>query len=239
MTKKRIIATLLTVALTVGSSVGTMAAITDMAGAGTGQEITGTSTVKTPTIKITVPTTAAIVINPFQLKHTIDDVEYTDQIISVPQDIDNESDVAVKINIEGFLAKPTNDGITIMSATAAKATAKSAYLALAVADKDGDNKLPASLTDIQAAAKAKKAALVVAQKDDGKNKGGALVGAWELAAPAEGEKESASFKIVGDVNANPTKVNSDKTVSADPWLSTDTIPVSFKFTFTPQIVTAD
>jgi len=237
MTKK-IISAVLAAAMTVTSFSMVMAVpnVTDMAGAADGKEVSGTAIVNLPEIKITVPTTAALVVNPFKMTYTNDTthVSGSDQIVSVKQDIESESNVALAVNVSALKATPAEgSGITIMTGTAAKATAKSAYVALAIGDASGTDALKTTYADIQDQAKNKKAVLVAAKNDAA---GASLANAYVIPAKTT-EAQKASFILTGDVNANPTKKDTDgKTVIADPWKSTDTIAVGFKFTFTPQII---
>jgi hypothetical protein len=236
MTKK-IISAVLAAAMTVTSFSMVMAApaaLNTMEGAGTGAEVSGTSTTNLPVINITVPTTAALVVNPFQMAYDQDGVKGSDQIVSVKQDITSESNVALAVNVSALKATPAEgSGITIMTGTAAKATAKSAYVALAIGDASGTDALKTTYADIQAQVKDKKAVLVAAKNDAN---GASLANAYVIPAKTDAVQK-ASFILTGDVNANPTKKDTDgKTVIADPWKASDTIAVGFKFTFTPQIV---
>lgn len=238
--KKKIFSAVMAMTMVMGLSLSAFAAdpatLDDPTKATTGQDITGQSSILTPTISITVPTTADIVVNPFQLKSTIDETDYYDQIVSIPQEISNASNVGVEVNVEGL--KVTVDGaslnattkkwespITVMTGTAKSAKTKSIYLYLAVGT-DANEK------DIKA----------VADHDaSGKEVAGAsLAKAAILEAGTAENPKKVAFQVKGDVNANPTKevLQADgktKLTVADPWVSTDKVTVSFKFTFTPII----
>lgn len=234
MTKK-IISAVLAMAMTVTSFSMVMAEpnVSGMDGAAGGADVAATGKINLPTISITVPTTASLVVNPFQMAYDKDGVKGSDQIVSVKQDIASDSDVAVAVNVSALKATPA-EGITIVQATAAKATAKSAYIALAIGDAEGTDALATSYADIQAQVKSKKAVLVAAKNDA---TGASLANAYVIPAKTTATQK-ASFILTGDVNANPTKKGADgKTMEADPWTAADTINVGFKFTFTPQIVT--
>lgn len=135
--KKKLAALVLAVTMVMGTGLTVCAeTISDMAGAAEGQTITGDATLNLPTIKVTVPTTADIVINPFQMVYTdSEDNKSSDQIICVPQDIVNESNVAVAVNVADLTAKDVSDGILISTtALTDKITTKSAFLYLEVVE---------------------------------------------------------------------------------------------------------
>lgn len=239
--KKRLAALALAATMVVGSGLtvcASSASISDMAGAAAGQEITGDASMNLPTISVTVPTTANIVINPFQMDYKFDrddenEQPKNNQIICAPQDIVNESDVAIAVNVAELTAKNVSDGILISTtALTDKTTTKSAFLYVEVKE---DGKEFAAKYD----AKSTNQVVVPYVKDgDTKTKKGAKDAVVVLGAkPEDGDGTKAQFTINGAVVANPTKVNEDKTVSPAPWLASDTLTVSFKFTFTPQIVT--
>lgn len=229
--KKRLMAFTLAATMMVGSALTVHAAnVTDMAGAGAGQEITGSGTIELPEIKITVPTSADIVINPFQMSCTVDSKTYSTQIISPEQEIVNESNVAVAVNIADLTAKDVADGVTISTTELTdKSTAKSAFLYLEVVNEDG------TLADKYTRAVNQVVVPYVAAGDT-RTKKGAKDAIVTLAA-GDSTATKAKFAIGGKVVANPTITDpATKVVSADPWTSTDTFGVSFKFTFTPQVI---
>lgn len=234
--KKRLAALALAATMVVGSGLtvcASSASISDMAGAAAGQEITGDASMNLPVIAVTVPTTADIVINPFQMEYEKDGVTGDAQIICVAQDIVNESNVAIAVNVAELTAKDVSDGILISTTPLTdKTTTKSAFLYVEVKE---DGKDFAAKYD----AKSTNQVVVPYVKDgDTRTKKGAKDAVVVLGAkPEDGDGTKAQFTINGAVVANPTKVNEDKTVSPAPWLASDTLTVSFKFTFTPQIVT--
>lgn len=224
--KKKIMSAVLSAIMIVGMSVPSFATdteITTLTGAtDTGAEVAIDSDVSLPVIKITVPTTTSIIINPFRLEVDIDgegDGEETsnDQIISTVQEISSESNVKLAVNVAQLKATP-KDGATIaiLAKTAKAATAKSAYLAMEI---DGDLSAASSTTKTTVVA-----STAGAKKD----------AAYMLDKGTAQTPSTCEFKIVGDVNPNPTKVVSKVTV-ADPWVSTDEIDIAVKFTFTPQL----
>lgn len=223
MMKKRLLALTLATTLALGSTMMVSAAdttIDDAAAAAAGQEVEGSSTVTVPTIKVTVPTTADFVINPYQTEYTGEDgLQGNSQIISAEQTITNESSVAVAVNVSELTAKGVSEGITIVTtAPTAKTTEKAAFLYLEVTDKEafetGYKKAENQVVIPLAGEKVK-----AASKD-------AIVTLAEGSVAAT----TAKYKIGGSVVANPTAAETT------PWAATDAIGVSFKFTFTPQVV---
>ncbi|MBD5464945.1 MAG: hypothetical protein HDR22_03870 [Lachnospiraceae bacterium] len=223
MMKKRLLALTLATTLALGSTMMVSAAdttIDDAAAAAAGQEVEGSSTVTVPTIKVTVPTTADFVINPYQTEYTGEDgLKGNSQIISAEQTITNESSVAVAVNVSELTAKGVSEGITIVTtAPTAKTTEKAAFLYLEVTDKEafetGYKKAENQVVIPLAGEKVK-----AASKD-------AIVTLAEGSVAAT----TAKYKIGGSVVANPTAAETT------PWAATDAIGVSFKFTFTPQVV---
>lgn len=236
--KKKIFSAVMAMTMVMGLSLSAFAddaVLNDSTKATTGQEITGESDILTPTIKVTVPTSADIVVNPFQLKSTISGTDYYDQIVSVPQTIKNESNVGVEVNVEGLkvavtgaalneTTKKWESPITVMTGTAKSAKTKSIYLYLAVGT-DANEK------DIKA----------VADHDaSGKEVAGASLAKAAILEAGDSTPTTVTFQIKGDVNANPTKdvLQEDgktKVTVADPWVDDDAVTVKFKFTFTPII----
>lgn len=232
--KKKVFACTLVMATILGSSLTAFAAdttISDMAGAGEGAELTGTSTVKLPTISVTVPTSADITINPFQMEFETDETEAdgstkkksTAAIYSATQEISSDSDVDIVVNVENLLATPS-DGITL-TAKAVTTGTKQLYLSLDVTDD---------------ANKVTSVVIPGAASDPTKSKPAAKTGLATLKANKNGDADDdtkATFKITGSAVANPTKTV-DRVVSADPWTSSDKVDIAMKFTFTPQVVKA-
>lgn len=239
--KRKLVALILAATMVAGtgltaSAADTTATIDAMDKAGAGQEITGAGEVNLPTIKVTVPTTADIVINPYQMEYTKDgdtDPLGSSQIISAEQEITNESNVAVAVNVVDLTATEVAEGVTISTtALTDKVTTKSAFLYLEVVKDD---------TDFAAAYNAKAANQVVVpyvKEGDTKTKKGAKDAIVTLEA-GDTTATKAKFKIGGSVVANPTKLSEDKkSTIADTWSEEDKFGISFKFTFTPQVIPA-
>lgn len=237
--KKKLAALVLAATMIMGAGLNVCASgtISDMAGAGTGQEITGTGEMNLPTIKVIVPTTVDFVINPFQMEYATDpddpSTKSSSQIICAPQEIANASDVAIAVNVSELTAKAVPEGVLISTtALTSKTTTKSAFLYLEV-KKDGEEfKTSYGTTNTN------QVVVPYVKEGDTKTKKGAKDALVVLAAGTDDAPQKAQFVLGGSVVANPTVINSDKTVSAAPWTDADKFNVSFKFTFTPQVVTA-
>ena len=234
--KKKLLTLLLAATMLVSSSVAVLAAdpaeLTDVEALGTGQAVEGTGEVNLPVIKVTVPTEVAFVLNPFQLEYEDTEgdsgIASNAQVATIAQKIESYSNVAVKVNVVEAYATPS-EGVTVATATTAggKVTTKSVFLWVAFGAEEGLGEVAydaKSTTQLVLGTEEKKASkLAVA----------------ELAAAAdEDTPEEVSFMLRGDMVANPVTVNSDKTTTANPWTDSDTVSVSMKFTFEPQIVTA-
>lgn len=234
--KKKLLSLVLVSAMVLGSAITASAtsSITDMAGTGTGTDVTGTSTVKVPTINITVPTSAAVVINPYKMTAQVGSDEINAQIATVPQEITNASDVKVAVNVENLKAVPS-EGVAVSATSLATKTtgAKSVFLFLEMQPGAKDDAVFTEKYDAKAAMLACPAAAAGTAEEKIKGTSKAAIITLD---EKDGTTTKASFKMGGDVIANPTKLDNKVTV-ADPWTSTDTVTFQFKFTFTPQVIT--
>lgn len=77
---------------------------------GTGYEIAVKSVVQKPALKVTLPTTATVAINPYRAAITVDGVEKYDTVLSPKMDVVNNSPCAVKVNVKGSVVTYTVDG---------------------------------------------------------------------------------------------------------------------------------
>lgn len=221
--KKKILSAILAMTMAMGLSISAYADTVvgnqedADATAAAGASLTVTSSTNLPVVKITVPTAAAVVINPFQLayKDTETGLDGNDQVVSVVKKITSDSNVPVAVNVEDFKATPTA-GITILGKSAVSAKTKSAYIYMAIGE------------DVNVA---KKFTTLVATNPTGDAKGAEKAAIYTLPAK-ETTATECQFIIRGDVNANP--VNTEG--AADPWAAANTVAISYKFTFTPQIV---
>ena len=91
-------------------------------------EIEVTGTTKVPTISITVPTSAAVTLNPYKLDVTIDSATKQDQVISAVYYIVNGSDVAIETEAT---VTGVAEGATFAAASVASSSDKTKQVYLA------------------------------------------------------------------------------------------------------------
>ncbi|MCD7731778.1 MAG: hypothetical protein LUI05_09855 [Oscillospiraceae bacterium] len=92
-------------------------------------DVTVDVTTNVPTLSVTVPTTAEIVINPYKLTVTTDAGDSTDTVISAEQEISNASDCAVSITVTGAVTVPeTSSAVVATAALKGTETTKSVFL---------------------------------------------------------------------------------------------------------------
>lgn len=214
---------------------------TSVSGIVAGHEVSGTTAMSLPTIKVTVPTALNVVINPYKIEYknkTVSTMKGSDQIVCLEQTIKNESDVAVEVNVKDLKVTEVSkdndkDAITI-SATP-------------ITDKDTDKKVFLYM-EVQPKATAFEAAynkssvnqivIPYVKEGDTKTKVGEKDKIVELGVGSTTATE-AKFKIGGNVVVNPTKMDTDtKKPVSNPWTESDMVTLSVKFTFTPIAATA-
>ena len=117
--KKRLLTLVLATTMVMSMSISAFAATIDDAGDLADQEVVvGESTVKEPTVKITVPTSTSIILNPYKISFEQNGAIVNNQVVSVPQVIVNESDVPVAVSISSL--KVTTD-VAMLAAENGKA----------------------------------------------------------------------------------------------------------------------
>lgn len=90
---KKLFASAIAMSMVMAMSLPTFAVETDLS---QNTEITGTTSA--PTIKIVVPSTGTVVLNPYKMSVESGDEEVTDTIISATQYIENHSNVDIQVN---------------------------------------------------------------------------------------------------------------------------------------------
>lgn len=190
-------------------------------------EITGTT--KTPTILIDVPTTGAVVVNPYKMKvlptgGTAGTDEVTDQIISATQWVQNKSDVAVKAaatvtgKVEGNAKLNATTTIPDPSNSKSKAlTTNSVYLVFEALVTDDATTAVADWKDAKQ--------VVVATKATTADLATLSAGTGTALGDAKG---CLAFHLAGDAVETPTTA----------WAAADKVNVTVAFTFTPTVETA-
>lgn len=169
---------------------------------------------KIPSVKVTVPTAGGIAVNPYKLKYEIDGSNYTEQIVSLPQYITNESDVPVSITATVTGAIPDNSKATfVTSAPTEKITTKAVYMYFECLPTKDDSTAPTWATSYD---KAKHILL---------NLTGTTLKNFVTMDAKDGTNAYAAYHFVGSVATNPSEA----------WASTDIVNATIAFTFTPQV----
>ncbi|MCI8371867.1 MAG: hypothetical protein HFI75_05645 [Lachnospiraceae bacterium] len=235
--KKKVLVSALTMAMVLDSSFSTFAAgsIDDMTKAAAGQDVVGDSTVQEPVIDVDVPTDANFAINPFGVVYTDTSVTpsvTSDAVIYSPvRQIQSNSNVDIAVNVSELKAESSTVTMASKDITA-KDTAKSVFLYMdMVVSGEG------VLADQYDSRSSNQLVIPQVGGSDSKAKPASKSNAALLKANDDtnaNDDSFALFKISGSAVANPTKTNSDKTITNDPWSTSDAVKVTIKFTFTPQ-----
>lgn len=178
--------------------------------------VDSTTTVKTPTIKITVPGDLGVAINPYQIEVSVDSEDLSDPISSKTHYLTNESDVPIKVGVTASAALGTGSNAVIATTNITKPdaeTKKSVFAYLRVAES-ADNSTALDLSDGY-------------QKTDVifTNKATTTDNLYTMPAGAD-TATYAAYRVGGVVATNP----------ASAWGATDTIDYKIVFNFTPEIV---
>lgn len=211
MKMKKLTSLALSSALALSLSVPAFAVdVTDLT-EGAEVEITGTTEV--PTIKVVVPATGKVILNPYGMTVTPEGGSAsTDQIISAPQFIQNASSIPIKV---GYTVTGTTEGDVALVTTdpAASETAKQVHLQFTIAKQTDDTATTITGTGQDVTT----TALVVNTTD---------AGAVEL--DKDGDTNAyAGFQLSGKATKNPDSV----------WTADDTIGATVAFTFAPNAST--
>lgn len=219
MKTRRLLALVLAATMVMGLSVTASASAT-LDGTKMEQEVTVTQTTTVPIISITVPTTAAINLNPYKLDVQVG-TQATDlstqQVISEPMKVKNGSNVPIIVSYTAKLEVPQSSKIVLAtSAPAATVTTKSAYIFAKAAKVDAEANVPA------------KGAAIAYDKNDC------------LVLTAKEQTKSAAFTLpkVGGTSESPVYSfgyvafgGSLATKPTEAWAATDTVNVTLKFSF--------
>ena len=221
MMRKRLLCVVLTLAMLF--SVQPAAAAT-----GTGNTrstvITATLTDKTPTIKVTVPSTAEVFLNPFRLPVSIDSKSSREQIVSTPCVIASESDVPLQVDVTviGQINEGSNMSLVTSSTKNSTSTSKRAFIYFEIQPADTDD--PSDVSWDAAYNRSNKNHIPVTTME--RSKTNILVLACTTLDGEIAEKGGyAAFRLTGDVIAAPKK----------PWTEDDGLTVEIAFTFTPLV----
>ena len=218
MNFKKIMSTALAGAMALSLSVPAFAAANSDTSLEQNTAITGTT--QAPTIKITVPATGAVVVNPYKMSVTPDggSTAVTDQIISATQYIENASDVAVKVSAQVTGTAAGNLAFATASTQTKAVTTNSVFMYFEMVASDDNSTEPTwataydskSTTQILVSTKATKKADMLT-----------LAAGTGTAAASTGAY--AAFHLAGDAASTPTTA----------WAAADKADVAIAFTFTP------
>lgn len=216
MRAKKVIATLLAATMVMSTSVMAYAAeITTPGESGTyTSTVTGDSAIQTPTIKITVPTTVSMTIDPYKIAEK-------NQIVSDDQFIINKSNVPISVGVGLYATKKTEASDITLATAALKGseTTKSvfAYLDM-VSSEDGSTATHTGTYDAKSPSQ-----FVLAYGTDAKYTTKANM--ITLAKGTDEKPTYAAYNFQGSVATKPAKA----------WAATDLLTVTTVFTFTPVL----
>ena len=216
MNFKKIMSTALAGAMALSLSVPAFAAANSDTSLEQNTAITGTT--QAPTIKITVPATGAVTVNPYKMEVTVGSDTKTDQIISATQFIENASDVAVKVSAQVTGTAAGNLAFATASTQTKAVTTNSVFMYFEMVASDDGSTEPTwataydskSTTQILVSTKATKKADMLT-----------LAAGTGTAAASTGGY--AAFHLAGDAASTPTTA----------WAAADKADVAIAFTFTP------
>lgn len=182
-----------------------------------------TGSTQAPTIKITVPATGTVTVNPYKMEVTVDGDKVTDQIISATQYIVNGSNVAIKVSAEVTGTAAGNLAFATATTQGTKAVTTNSvfmYFEMDVADKGDGTADPTWATAYDSKSTKQ---ILVSTKAAKKTDMVTLAAGTGTAAGAAGGY--AAFHLVGDAASAPTTA----------WVAADKANVAIAFTFTPTV----
>ena len=173
-----------------------------------------TASCNLPEIMVTVPATGAVYINPYEIPVEIDGASLTEQIVSTPAAIENQSEVplAVTTSVTGTIKSGSDMFLSSTSTHEVSTTIKKAFIYFEMKASDSSDVTQVEWDDaydennhilVRTTAKAKKNYLILGAKDT--------------------QGSFGAFRLAGDCVANPRI----------PWTVEDGVDVNVTFTFTP------
>lgn len=211
---KKLVSTALAGAMALSLSVPVFAADTDLE-----QSTNITGTTQAPTIKITVPATGAVTVNPYKMAVSVGGSDVTDQIISATQYIENASDVALKVSAEVTGTAAGNLAFATASTQGSRApTTNSVFMYFEMVASDDGSTEPTWATAYDSKATTQ---ILVSTKATKKADMLTLAAGTGTAAASAGGY--AAFHLAGDAASTPTTA----------WAAADKADVAIAFTFTP------
>ncbi|MDE6934378.1 MAG: hypothetical protein K2P26_02085, partial [Oscillospiraceae bacterium] len=172
-----------------------------------------------PTIKITVPATGTVTVNPYKMAVSVSGSDVTDQIISATQFIENASDVALKVSAEVTGTAAGNLAFATASTQGSRApTTNSVFMYFEMVASDDGSTEPTWATAYDS-----KAATQILVSTKATKKADMLTLAAGTGTAAASAGGYAAFHLAGDAASTPTTA----------WAAADKADVAIAFTFTP------
>lgn len=181
-----------------------------------------TATCTLPTIKVTVPSTGQIYLNPLELTVSINGEDTDNQIISVPCCIANESDIPLGVNVTVAGAINENSDMTLATSSTkdSDSTDKSAFIYFEM--QTANTADPNDVTWESEYDPLKH--IIIDTTADGQSKENILTLSAMTPEGTVAEGGYAAFRLAGDAIKVPEN---------NGWTSQDGITVAVAFTFTP------
>lgn len=186
--------------------------------------ITATLTNQTPTIKVTVPSTAEVYLNPLKLPVSINSKSTREQIVSTPCVIANESDVPLQVDVTvtGQINEGSNMSLVTSSTKNSTSTSKRAFIYFEIQPADTDDF--SKVVWDAAYSRSKRNHIPVTTME--RTKTNTVVLASTTLDGEIAEKGGyAAFRLTGDAVVNPRKA----------WTEDDGLTVEIAFTFVPLV----
>lgn len=186
--------------------------------------ITATLTNKTPTIKVTVPSTGEVYLNPLKLPVSINSKSTREQIVSTPCMIANESDVPLQVDVTvtGQINEGSNMSLVTTSTKNSTSTSKRAFIYFEIQPADTDN---FSKVTWDAAYKSTKRNHIPVTTYGRTKTNTVVLAGTDLNGEIAEKGGYAAFRLTGDIIAAPKK----------PWTENDGLTVEIAFTFVPLV----
>lgn len=223
--KRKLLAAVLSMSMILGTGMSALAADVDTATDGiySSGEISGTTDVTLPIVKVTVPSSLGdVVLNPYKMEVTVGDDTVQEQILTAEQKIENYSNVGVAVNVSSLVATK-EEGSDVIFATAAlkgTETTKSVFMYMEIIG-DGEDAAYKDNYDAKATNQ-----ILVSTKEAKKDNVILLDKSSDSTTEAVGTTATVGkFKFVGTATTKPAKA----------WASTDSFTIKMKFTFIPQV----
>lgn len=216
MMRKRLLCVVLTLAMLFSIQPAAAAALLSNQ-----RSTTITAKTRLPVIKVTVPSTGRVYLNPFKLEVAIDGEYRYDQILCTPCSIANESDIplAVDVRVTGQINSGSDMLLSTSSTKDSTSTSKRAFVYFEIHSSNSPD--PDDVRWDKEYDKTKH--IVVTNSDEGRSKTKILTLA---AKDLDGDVANggyAAFRLSGDAIMTPK----------NEWTAKDGLSVEVAFTFTP------